>query len=392
MKQEIHCMTSYTADTFSLTQYSYEVDALPRLTSEETSELGQRILLANQHQIPQTEGMAARDAIIHGHLHLVLSLAQRYPYDLREDLIQEGNIGLIDAVELYSFRDGGDFTSYAIVAIRHAFTNAMEFILPIRIPRTSLRTAKAAGTADQLYDMQPVNLDKPSLLDDEESLADTLLAPDRAETPQEHTHASSVEGLLEALPGMVRLVIELRYGLDEEDQRQHSYAEVAGKLGISKSFASKLEHEGLAILNGKHIQPDQLKLMAQESRQTAQESRLNAAYVLLQQPQMRISSRKLARAAKVRGDVAAAYLLRIKQSATQDNQIVVNTLGEKTYTKLLHAYHRLQEEQNDTVSVLALQKAAGVHWYTAKKFLDYRAQLAAQQLEQVSVCREAVEA
>ncbi len=121
----------------------------------------------------------------------------------------------------------------------------------------------------------------------------------------------------------------------------------------------------------------------------AQESRLNAAYVLLQQPQMRISSRKLARAAKVRGDVAAAYLLRMKQSATQDNQ---NTLGEKTYTKLLHAYHRLQEEQNDTVSVLALQKAAGVHWYTAKKFLEQRAQLRAQQLEQVSVCREAVEA
>jgi RNA polymerase sigma factor (sigma-70 family) len=379
-------MESYTADTFSLTQYCYEVEQLPRLTADEAARLGQKIQLANQGKISRTEGKVARDAIIHGHLHLVLSLAQRYPYDVREDLIQEGNIGLIDAVELYNFREGCDFASYAIVAIRHAFANAMESVLPIRIPRSSMRTAQSNGTADRFYAMQPASLDKP-LPYAELCLADTLPAPEITETAgiaQEHTHASPVDALLETLPGMVRLVIELRYGLDENDQREHSYAQVACKLGISKSFASKLEHQGLAILNGKHMQPDQL-------RQMTQESRLNAAYALLQQEQQRISSRKLAKAAKVRSDVAATYLQHIEQSGIQDKKIVVNPLGEKTYTKLLHACRQLQE-QNVPVTALALQKATGSNWNTAKKFLDYRAQLAAQQIEQTDMRREAVEA
>lgn len=377
-------MESYTADTFGLAQYSYEVDQFPHLTLEETAALGKRILWANQGYLLQAEGIAARDAIIHGHLHLVLSLAQRYPYDLREDLIQEGSIGLIEAVEQYTFRDECDFTSYAIVAIRHAIANAMESVLPIRIPRSSMRAAQANGTADRLYAMQPASLDKPLPYDTELCLADTLPAAETVEASHEHTHASPVDALLETLPGMVRLVIELRYGLDEEDQRQHSYAQVAGKLGISKSFASKLEHEGLAILSGKHQHPDQL-------RQQAQESRLNAAYVLLQQGRQRISGRKLAKAAKVRSDVAAAYLQRVEQSAVQGEKTMVNPLTEKTYTKLLHAYRQLQE-QHVTVTVLALQKAAGGNWNTAKKFLEYRARLAAQAIEQTDTRREAVEA
>jgi len=380
-------MESYIADTFSLTHYSNEVDRLPRLTSEETTLLGQRVLLANQGKLPWAEGIAARDAIIHAHLHLVFSLAQRYPYDVREDMVQEGSIGLIGAVEEYSFRPGCDFTSYAIVAIRHAFANAMESVLPIRIPRSSMRTAQTNGTADRLYTMQPVSLDKPLSSDSELCLADTLPAPESSEitgTLQEHTHASSVDMLLATLPGVIRAVIELRYGLDEDDQRQHSYTQVAEKLGISKSAAYKLEHDGLALLNGKNMQPDQL-------RQMAQESRLNAAYTLLQQAQQRISGRKLAKAAKVRGDVALAYLQHAQQSGTQDEKAVVNPLGEKTYTKLLHAYRQLQE-QNVTVTVLALQKAAGGNWNTAKKFLDYRAQLAAHTVEQTNMLREAVEA
>jgi RNA polymerase sigma factor (sigma-70 family) len=365
----------YIADTFSLTQYSYEVDQLPRLTSEKTAMLGQLVLQANQGLIPQAEGIAARDEIIQGHLHLVLSLAQRYPYELREDLAQEGSIGLIEAVERYSFRDGCDFASYASVAIRHAFTNAMEFVLPIRIPRTILRRAKAAGTADQLYAMQPTNLDRPQLDDDESSLADTLPAPSIIETTeasQEHTHASSVDALLDTLPGMVRLVIELRYGFAEDDQRQHSFAQVAERLGISKSFASKLEHQGLEILSGKHQHPAQL-------RQQAQESRLNAAYALLQKSWQRISGRKLAQVAKVRVEVATSYLQRLEQSDTQAEKNLVNPLSEKTYTKLLHAYRKLQE-QNIKVTALALQKAAGGNWYTAKQFLEQRAQPYAQQL------------
>ncbi len=314
-------------------------------------------------------------------MHLVLSLAQRYPYDLREDVIQEGSLGLIEAVERYSFRDGGDFTSYAIVAIRHAIANAMEAVLPIRIPRSSMRAAQAKGMADRLYAMQPSSLDKPLPYDTELCLADTLPA-EETEAPQKHTHASPVDALLDGLPGMVRLVIELRYGLNEEDQRQHSYAQIARKLGIAKSFAAKLEHQGLLILNDTHQYPDQL-------RQQAQESRLNAAYVLLQQGRQRISGRKLAKAAKVRVETATAYLERIEQSRNQTEKDLVNPLNEKTYTKLLRAYRQLQE-QNVPVTVLALQKAAGGNWKTAKKFLDYRTQLAA--IEQTEAHREAVEA
>ncbi len=380
-------MESYITNTSGLTHYSYEVDQLPRLTPEETARLGRQILRSNQGLLHQAEGMAARDALIAGHLHLVLSLAQHYPYDLREDLVQEGNIGLIEAVELYDFQTGYDFASYAITTIRHTFASAMESVLPIRIPRSSMRTAKARGTAHNLLIMQPISLDKPLPHDGALCLADVLPAPLTLETGgngQEHTHAISLTTLLEKLPGLVRTVIELRYGLDEDDQRKHTYTQIASKLGISTSVVYRLEHQGLAILAGKHLQQDQLRNMAQESR-------LNAAYVLLQQSQQRISSRTLAKAAKVRGTVATAYLARIKQSHPQHNQANAHKLGEKTYTKLLHAYLQLQE-QNDIVSVLALQKAAGVHWNTAKKFLEQRAQRSVQECEQATVCREAVEA
>ncbi|HYU75706.1 MAG TPA: sigma-70 family RNA polymerase sigma factor [Ktedonobacteraceae bacterium] len=383
-------MESYIVDTFSLTQYSYEVDQLPRLNAEEVAALGQRILQANEGQMSWAEGMTARDALVQGHLYLVLTLAQRYPWDLRDDLVQEGNIGLMEAVEYYDFPEGGDFIAYATVAIRHAIANAMAYVLPIRIPRTSLRVAKQRGTADKLYAMQPISLEKPLQHDTTMCLADTLPAPESTaaeESEQEqHTHASvqTLDALLDTLPGMTRVVIELRYGLDEEDQREHSYAQIADKLGISRMGACKLEHSGLSILQGKRIQRDQLRHMAQESR-------LHAAYALLQQARRRISSRQLARAARVSDDAAAAYLERIKQADSTTGKAETSALGEKTYTKLLHAYHHLQE-QNLHINVQRLSETAQVNWRTAKKFLDHRAQLHAQQLEQTNGCREAVEA
>ncbi len=381
-------MESYTTDTFSLTQYSYEVDQLPRLNAEEVATLGQRILQANEGQMSWAEGMAARDALVQGHLYLVLTLAQRYPWDLREDLVQEGNIGLMEAVEYYGFPEGGDFLAYATVAIRHAIASAMEAVLPIRVPRTSLRVAKKQGTADKLYAMQPTSLDEPLKNHSEMCLADTIPVPESTvvvESDQEqHTHASTptIDTLLDALPGMTRVVIELRYGLDEEDQREHSYAQIADKLGITRMGACKLDHSGLAILRGKRVQREQLRRMAQESR-------LNAAYALLQQAHRRISSRQLARAAKVSDDAAVAYLEHLKQTAPAGGK--TGTLGEQSYTKLLHAYHRLQE-QNASVNIQVLQREAGVNWRTAKKFLDHRVQLHAQQLEQTNACPEAVEA
>lgn len=380
-------MDNYYTDDWSLQQYSNEVQAIEPLTTEKTNVLGQQILLANQGYLYQAEGIAARDAIIHGHLHLVLSLTQRYPWDLRDDLVQEGNIALLEAVEQYSFPLDGDFAAYATVAIRHAIVDAMETILPIRVPRTILRAAKKQGTADRLYAMQPTSLDKPSQDDRSVCLADTIPAPSTiVESDQEqHTHASvqTLDALLETLPGVTRVVIELRFGLDELDRREHSYAQIADKLGISRMGACKLEHSGLRLLQGKRVEREQLRRMAQESR-------LNAAYSLLQQTQRRISSRQLARAAKVNDDAAAAYLERLKQVDPAGDKTNISAPGEKSYTKLLHAYHRLQE-QNAPVTIQALQREARVNWRTAKKFLEHRAQLRAQQPEH-GTYREAVEA
>lgn len=380
-------MESYTADTFdtfSLTQYTREVEQFPRLAPDETALLGQRILLANEGYLSWAEGMAARDRLIHGHLHLVLSLAQYYPHDLRDDLVQEGNIGLMEAVEQYDFRNGDDFATYAIATIRHAIIDAIEVALPIRIPRSSVRYAKQHGKAHLLPE-QPASLEWPLQQDASAYLADTLSTPEpsvETEICQEkHTHASdqSLDTLLESLPSLTRLVIELRYGLDAEDQREHSYAQIADRLGITKSAAHKLEHSGLATLKGKRLQREQLRRMAQESR-------LNAAFALLQQAHVRINTRQLAATAKVGKEAAAAYLQRVKQTDPQSCKAATGGLGEKTYAKLFAAFRRL-EEQNIPVSALALQKATGVHWNTAKKFLDHRAQLYAQTVEQAIACQ-----
>jgi len=380
-------MNSYVFESFSSAQYRHEVDQILLLSVEETAALGQRILLANQGQISQEEGLTARNALIHGHLHLVLTLTQSYPSSYRSDLIQEGNIGLLQAVEAYSF-ESGDFAAYATVAIRHAIADAMESVMPIRVPRSSLRAAKKHGTADRLYTMQPTSLEKPFPQDTELCLADTLQAPENAEEAarcQNHQPLSLplVEALLGTLPGQIRQVMTLRYGLDEQDQREHTYAQIASKLGITRPGARKLEQSGLSILQGQRVQRAQLRRMAQESR-------LNAAYTLLKQSDVRISSRHLARIARVRDDIAIAYLQRIKQTGPDGRNTEPSTLGNKTYAKLIQAYHQLQE-QNATVNVQALQKAAGVSWRTAKKFLDRRAQFCAHhQIDHPAEYRQAV--
>jgi RNA polymerase sigma factor (sigma-70 family) len=373
-------MDSYVFESFSSAQYRHEVDQIPLLSAEETAALGQRILLANQGQISQEEGLAARNALIHGHLHLVLTLTQSYPSSYRNDLIQEGNIGLLHALEAYSF-ESGDFAAYATIAIRHAIADGMESVMPIRVPRSSLRAAKKHGTADRLYTIQPTSLEKPFPQDTELCLADTLQAPEHTEEGarcQNH-QPPLVEALLDTLPGQIRQVMTLRYGLDEQDQREHTYAQIASKLGITRPGARKLEQSGLSILQGQRVQRAQFRRMAQESR-------LNAAYALLKQSDVRISSRHLARIAKVRDDIAIAYLQRIKQTGPTEP----STLGNKTYAKLIQAYHQLQE-QNAIVNVQALQKAAGVSWRTAKKFLDRRAQFRAHhQIDHPAECRQAV--
>lgn len=283
-------------------------------------------------------------------------------------------------MESYSFPQDGNFAAYATVAIRHAIADAMESVLPIRVPRSSLRTAKKHGTVERLYNMQPASLDEPLRNHPASCLADMLQAPENAERCQ--NHQSLVEVLLGTLPEQVRQVMMLRYGLDEQDQREHTYAQIASKLGITRPAARKLEQSGLSILQGQRVQRAQLRRMAQETR-------LSAAYALLQQSDVRISSRHLARTAKVSDEIAISYLQRIKQSGPHGRSTEPNALGHKTHAKLVQAYHQLQE-QNVIVNVQVLQKAAGVSWRTAKKFLESRTQLGAHQIDQPAACWQAV--
>lgn len=127
--------------TDSLKQYYREID-FPLLTQEEELELGKGVL---------AKDMAARKTLCERNLKLVVSIAKRYAKSEMElaDLIQEGNIGLMKAVDTFDYRKGNRFSSYAYWWIRQAMVRAIanqsrSIRLPVHIGELTLKLKKAS--------------------------------------------------------------------------------------------------------------------------------------------------------------------------------------------------------------------------------------------------------
>jgi RNA polymerase primary sigma factor len=225
-----------------------------------------------------------KNLFLEHNLKLVVAIAKDYqdmgvPFI---DLIQEGNIGLVRAVEKFDAERGFKFSTYAVWWIRQALVRAIQNqSRTIRIPshlhedlrkyqraRASLETelardptapeiAKAAGIslehAQRLERIvrDPISLENPVPGTDDKKLIDTLKdpsAPSHAENLDRQRLESATGSALARLPERERQILQWRFGLDGE--REHTLEEIGRLLGLSRERVRQLEARALAQLRG----------------------------------------------------------------------------------------------------------------------------------------------
>ena len=276
-------LASATTDTLQL--FLNEIGRHRLLTPDEEIELAKRI---------ERGDLAAKDRMINANLRLVVSIAKKYQGSELTllDLIQEGILGLIRAVEKFDWRRGYRFSTYATWWIRQAVERGMDakartIKLPINLVRTQRKVARAenalslrldraptdaelaaeAGIAvDELHAMRDAartvtSLDRPLGEQEDASFGDIL--PSDGPQPEDIVHISLREEMLrralDELPERERAVVAMRYGIDGGDPTP--LREIGRQLGITPERVRQIESKALGRL-GRMRELDSLRQAA----------------------------------------------------------------------------------------------------------------------------------
>jgi RNA polymerase primary sigma factor len=258
----------------SVRLYLKKIGKVRLLTREDEVRLAQRA---------ERNDMAAKNALVEANLRLVVSIAKRYTGRglTLLDLIQEGNLGLIRAVEKFDWRRGFKFSTYATWWIRQAITRALaDQSRTIRIPvhmvermnrvarvrRALLQKNGREPTPEEIaaeLDMpparveealkvgqEPVSLETPVGSEEgDASLADFI--PDASidrplEIVANRLREADVQAALESLPWRERRVLELRYGLAGEGPM--TLEEIGTQVGVTRERVRQIESKTLLKL------------------------------------------------------------------------------------------------------------------------------------------------
>ena len=280
--------TEAMADTFStddpVRMYLKEIGKVPLLTPEEEQDLAKRMAEGDEE---------AKRRMAEANLRLVVSIAKRYVGRgmLFLDLIQEGNLGLIKAVEKFDYTKGYKFSTYATWWIRQAITRAIAdqartIRIPVHMVETINRMRQATNqlvyqnghepTPEELakaMDMsvervreiqrmaqEPASLESPVGEEEDSSLGD-FVADENAEAPGKAADramvAQQINQALKSLTPREEKVIRLRFGLD--DGRPRTLEEVGRDFGVTRERVRQIEAKAirklhsrkcLALLNG----------------------------------------------------------------------------------------------------------------------------------------------
>ncbi|MCG5468449.1 sigma-70 family RNA polymerase sigma factor [Micromonospora sp. LAH09] len=228
------------------------------------------------------EGERAKDLFIRANLRLVVSIARRYVRSGMPmlDLIQEGNTGLVRAVEKFDYERGYKFSTYATWWIRQAISRAIAqqertVRLPVHLvedvnrmrnvarqltrelggdPEPEQIAAALGVTVERVNELRrwsqdTVSLDTPVGDDGDTNLGD-LVADSDAPSPEDIVlsglERQRIEGLLNHLDDRSAGIMRARYGL--EDGREHSLTEVASRFSLSRERIRQLEIQALGRL------------------------------------------------------------------------------------------------------------------------------------------------
>ncbi len=242
------------------------------LTAAEEIELAQRI---------EHGDLAAKDRMINANLRLVVSQARRYQgHGLPlEDLVQEGMLGLIRAVEKFDWRRGFKFSTYGTLWIRQAIQRGLQnsgrtIRLPVHVAQRQVKVRKAESElsaklqreptdeeiavvtelpVEQVFEIRELSrnlssLDQPVSDDGETAFGDLLPSdkPDPVDEVASKLRDETVAEIIARLPDSERKVIELRFGLAGDEPR--TVRQTGTLLGISSAQANELEDQALRRL------------------------------------------------------------------------------------------------------------------------------------------------
>jgi len=258
----------------SVRLYLREIGKIPLLTAEQELALAQRVVAGDKD---------AKDKMAEANMRLVVSIAKRYVgrgLDLL-DLIQEGNTGLLRAVEKFDPDKGFKFSTYATWWIRQAITRAIaDQARTIRIPvhmvetinkllRTQRRLTQELNrepTNEEIAEAMEIDVDKvehimkikqdissldASVRDDEEdSVLGDFIEDEDTVSPEESATTEllkeHVQDMLGALTEREQKILKLRFGL--EDGKSHTLEEVGQEFNVTRERIRQIEAKALAKL------------------------------------------------------------------------------------------------------------------------------------------------
>ncbi len=283
-------------DTVGL--YLKEMARVPLLTTEEEIALAMRFeagldaerklakdpnhTRALEWRLTIEDGTSARDHIIKANTRLVVSIAKKYmsrgvPF---LDLIQEGNLGLMKAVEKFDYRRGYRFSTYATWWIRQTITRAIAdqgrtIRVPVHMSDRIRRLYRVARQLEQEYgrkpspdeiaqemqveprkiqwmlrvSWQPLSLEHP-VGDDEDSELGNFIENDSMPTPTQHADENmlreKIEAVLSTLTPREARILRLRFGL--QNGRCYTLEEVGQKFGLTRERIRQIEGRALRRL------------------------------------------------------------------------------------------------------------------------------------------------